>query len=321
MHHQSADTVHRLACLGLPNDSSANGISRTMLINASVFRRLPYRIRRRMKFNVRVTLEDRELTIPTSLIAGMDNVSWTRSWRAELIERLIESDRGLFVDAGANVGQTLLDLKLMKPDYSWIGFEPNIACVSYLKELIHVNAFEECRIIPVGLSDRAACLPLFRHKDESADSNATIIPNLRPDRLYDIDMVPCFTFDEVMQSLSVGKIDFIKIDIEGAELEALTGMEMSIRALQPVILCEVLFTDSKGDLTIQGARNAKVMELLLRFGYKVLQLLKSDDVTTIVGVRGIQTFPSGYWDRDNKDLCDYLFYPAARETEILRCFP
>jgi FkbM family methyltransferase len=292
-----------------------------MLINASVFRRLPYRILRRLRLNVRVKLADRELTIPTSLIAGMDNVSWTRSWRAELIERLIESDRGLFIDAGANVGQTLLDLKLMKPDYSYIGFEPNSACVSYLKELIHANAFDECRIIPVGLSDRAVCLPLFRHKDESADSNATIIPDLRPDRLYDIDMVPCFRFDEVVQSLSVGKIDFIKIDIEGAELEALTGMEMSIRAHQPVILCEVLFTDSKGDLTTQDARKTKVMELLSRFGYKVLQLLKSDDLTKIVGVRSIQTFPSGYWGRDNAHLCDYVFYPEAREKDVLRCFP
>jgi len=49
-------------------------------------------------------------------------------------------------------------------------------------------------------------------------------------------MVPCFTFDEVRKSMKLETVNFIKIDVEGAELEAVTGMINSINECKPVIL-------------------------------------------------------------------------------------
>lgn len=288
-----------------------------MLINVSLFKLMPYRLRKALKFEVRVRLNRREFKIPASIEDGIQNVFWTKSWKTEIIERLVDRNKGIFVDVGANVGQTLLDLHLVHPKTDYVGFEPNCACASYLKELIQINSIQNCQIVPVGLADRVMCMPLFRHKDALTDSCGSIISDLRPSLKFDVDIVPCFKFDDVRQSLDLGEIGFVKIDVEGAELETLTGMEMSVRECQPIILCEVLFTDSKADLSAKVQRNAKLRQLLTSMRYKVLQLVKSADTTHIVNVNKIQEFPSAHWSLDNKELCDYLFIPEDKETYIL----
>ncbi len=291
-----------------------------MIINSSLFRYIPYRLKRMLKLNVVVNFERQALTIPTNIDGSLRNIYWKRSWKTDVIERFLEGETGLFIDVGANVGQTLIDLRLVKPGYYYIGFEPNSSCVSYLKSIIQLNSLEHYQVFPIGLSDRAVCLPLFRHKDSQSDPAASIVPNLRPGRLYSADIVPCFNFDAVRKNLALGNIDFIKIDVEGAELETLTGMQDSIAECSPIILCEVLFTDSKGSLSFQDDRNVKLIKLLTSLRYKALQLIKSEDLTHIVDVRPIREFASGYWNQENKELCDYLFFPDKKEAHVMEMF-
>ena len=47
-------------------------------------------------------------------------------------------------------------------------------------------------------------------------------------------------FDDYVSDNKIDKIDFIKIDIEGAELQALMGMKEVLRKLKPVLLVEIL---------------------------------------------------------------------------------
>ena len=152
----------------------------------------------------------------------------------------------------------------------------------------------------------------MRHKDELTDSCGSIISDLRPGRAFDMDMIPCFRFDDIRQDLALGKIGFIKIDVEGAELEALTGMETSIQECRPIVLCEVLFTDSKADLEIMKKRNSTLMQFLNRMNYVVYQIIKSKDAAHVVDTKEMLTFSSAYWTMDNKELCDYLFVPEER---------
>jgi len=48
-----------------------------------------------------------------------------------------------------------------------------------------------------------------------------------------------------IDSLKLPRIDFIKIDIEGMEMEALTGADESVARHRPVMLIELIKTDSK----------------------------------------------------------------------------
>ena len=43
-----------------------------------------------------------------------------------------------------------------------------------------------------------------------------------------------------------GRVKLIKLDIEGYELDALKGAEMTVREFKPVILLKVTLTEQKG---------------------------------------------------------------------------
>jgi FkbM family methyltransferase len=289
-----------------------------MLIDQSVLRLMPYRLRKILNARVRVSLMGHKLVIPIgSNNEGLQNVFWTRSWKTEIIERLVDTGMGVFVDVGANVGQTLLDLHLTHPKTPYVGFEPNVTCANYLKDLIRSNAFQNYSIIPAGLADESKIVPLYRHKDSPTDLCATILSDLRPGRSYDVDFISCYKFDDIRQSLGQGNIGFVKIDVEGAELEVLIGMRMSLQEFRPLILCEVLFSDSKADPLCMKSRNDRLMQLLTPLRYAVLQLIKSADGAHIVEAKKIDTFPSAFWSVENKDLCDYLLVPSEKEGHAL----
>jgi hypothetical protein len=82
-------------------------------------------------------------------------------------------------------------------------------------------------------------------------------------------------------------------------------------------LCEVLFTDNKGDIAAHKARNAQLFDHLMSLNYQVRQLIKSSDDQSIIDARLVEEFPSAFWSQKNKDLCDYLFIPKEKESESL----
>jgi hypothetical protein len=94
---------------------------------------------------MRVRLNRQEVIVPVDGDDTLQNVFWAKSWKTELIERLLGPESGLFVDVGANLGQTLLDLWSINPNIPYLGFEPNLACICYLKELIQIN-YHSCRL-------------------------------------------------------------------------------------------------------------------------------------------------------------------------------
>jgi hypothetical protein len=51
--------------------------------------------------------------------------------------------------------------------------------------------------------------------------------------------VRCATVDSEIQRLGLERLDFIKIDVEGFELQALAGAENTIRQMRPKIMFEV----------------------------------------------------------------------------------
>jgi hypothetical protein len=141
--------------------------------------------------------------------------------------------------------------------------------------------------------------------------------DLRPGRKYDSSYVPCLRFDTVRDALKLDHIDLVKIDVEGGELEVVTGMEHTLESIRPIILCEVLSTDSAADIRISTSRNEELIRRLTRSGYSVWQLVKSDDLKDVQSIRHISEFPREYWSPANAELCDYLFLPRERYPQAV----
>ncbi|MDH8249875.1 FkbM family methyltransferase, partial [Klebsiella pneumoniae] len=74
----------------------------------------------------------------------------------------------------------------------------------------------------------------------------------------------CYRFDDIRAALQIGKIGLLKIDVEGAELPVLRGMEASIVKDRPWILCEVLHRDFRAEASDHQLRLDALMFWLSR---------------------------------------------------------
>src|SRR6185312_3881029 len=155
--------------------------------------------------------------------------------------RLFALRPGAFLDVGVNVGQTLLKVKVLDPDRPYVGFEINPRCCQYVEELIKVNRFTHCTIVPAGLANRNGVTTLLLRANVSADPSATTIGDVceAPESLRRQYGVVC-RGDDAIATLGLDDVAVIKIDTEGAELEVLEGLAGAVARWRPFVVCEIL---------------------------------------------------------------------------------
>lgn len=90
-----------------------------------------------------------------------------------------------------------------------------------------------------------------------------------------------------IDSLDLPRIDFIKIDIEGMEMEALRGAVRSIERHRPLLLVERLKTREQDIADFLSARGYSLLPL----GINVLAAHESDPVSHFI--RGAARRPAG----------------------------
>lgn len=224
-------------------------------------------------------------------------------WMIELIERY-QKDGMVFVDVGANIGQTLLKLRsVSKCDY--LGFEPNSICCSYLSELIVANGIKSTEIIPCGLSLETGVMELHFFTDSTDDSCASLVSVFRDQEVKGSAFISALKGAEVESLLSGRQLGVLKIDVEGGEVEVLESMESVIAKHQPVILLEVLPSYSKEN-TIRIERQNRIEQLCKRLSYQIFRVKKDGD-HKLVAEHKIETFGV----HCDLECCDYVLKPAS----------
>ena len=207
-----------------------------------------------------------------------------------------------FIDIGVNVGQTLLKIKSINPDVKYVGFEPNPFCCSFTQQIISINSLNNCKIIPCGLSDKNQILELFMSgKDNILDSSASVVKGFRKRESINTQFVTVLKLDEIIEDLHIEGIDVLKIDIEGAELEAVRGMLYTLKHYKPIVIMEVLPSyNSENEFRL--SRQNKLAELLSELKYNIFQIRNKVGATHFEKVIG---FPV----HANINESDYLLLP------------
>jgi FkbM family methyltransferase len=285
-----------------------------MPIEQSLRQRLSAWLQPRLDPRIRIVEGGVSIVLPASTDTAVFYAGWKPSWTQGLFQRLVNHTDGAFVDVGANVGQTLIDLYMFDSRVPYLGFEPNPECINRLRSIVRLNRLRNHQVVPVALAAASGCRTFFRHPDYDVDTCGSIVEDLRPTGDFQRDIVPCYRFDDVHRQLGLGPVGFVKIDVEGAEAEVVEGMRETLATYTPPILCEVLFTDAKATLNATRLRNTRLSGLLSTLGYAIFQLVKSSDGGRLAGLRRLTEFELAYWSNENRHLCDYLFLPADRDT-------
>jgi FkbM family methyltransferase len=141
------------------------------------------------------------------------------------------------VDAGAFPGDfTVFAARRVGPSGKVIAFEPNP--VNFKRLQRHVAAFGCTNVVllPKGLWSREASMQM---------GGAGVDTHLGAQGEHTVELV---TLDGELARLGVAKVDFIKMDIEGAEVEALKGARQTL-ARQRVNLAIASYHDFEGHPT------------------------------------------------------------------------
>lgn len=165
------------------------------------------------------------------------------------------------LDIGANIGFfTMLSAALVKQSGSVMAIEPNPENVKLIELSRRANGFENITIVQAGAGRALGLLVL-----NTAYSNGTTSA-LSDDaaQLADAVTVPCLRIDDIVPEDK--QIGFIKIDIEGAEYNALLGASNLIRRCHPVIVSEFSPGLMQG---ISGIDAREYLKFVLAFGYSV----------------------------------------------------
>ncbi len=264
------------------------------------------------KFNFTLSrkINGEKITIPFINGFGFVNFTHKKNWLDILIQGFVKSEKGMFVDVGVNIGQTLLRIKTLMPEVHYLGFEPNSTCTFYTQQLIKENKLEDCMVYNCALSEKVQNIVL--EKSLADDKRASIVSSLRPNSFTDSEYVLAVNFDALEFR---EKVSFIKIDVEGAEYEVLSGMEQMLKRDQPIITCEVLDSHAKEELEFTQKRADLVFEMLSSLDYSIIQLKTSK--RGIKSYKKLDGFEIKQWTIDSSVLNDYVFYPTKKEKEVL----
>jgi FkbM family methyltransferase len=103
-------------------------------------------------------------------------------------------------------------------------------------------------VVPKGVWDKDGSLAL-NVSDSNFAANSVV---LQPDGSHPSVQVPLTTIDEIVRELGLPRVDFIKMDIEGAEVNALAGASTMITKFKPRLS---IATEHKSDdeVTIPAA--------------------------------------------------------------------
>jgi FkbM family methyltransferase len=148
----------------------------------------------------------------------------------------IGPNRGVAVDVGANVG--MFTYRLAQLYDKVYAFEINPAVARYI-ELLHS---EKITLVKQGLSSVSGCRTLY-------------VPRVRGRALHGWASLNCDncvaaeSFSEIpvsvttLDSFRLATVQFIKIDVEGHELDVLAGSVNTLRTCRPVVMIEVKHTN------------------------------------------------------------------------------
>ncbi len=282
---------------------------------------LPFRLLRRLGSKVPLDCGGRSIQLRADGVGTWNWVLWSPGWRTQLMRHILGRRKGAFVDIGVNCGQTLADFIAARSHGHYIGFEPSPECVSFVNEIVHRNQLSECQVICTALADADGLRSLSHLEGAFVDCSATLRPEMWHSRELTSRHVVCCAFDSIWPTLQEPDIALIKIDVEGAELDVLSGMRTTLTQSRPPVICEVLH---KGDEInpADGTRpNDRLSDLVGELGYVILQVVKNGVESEMIGLKEMAAFPNVNWSEDNEHECDYLLVPKEEKAHYLSMEP
>ena len=139
------------------------------------------------------------------------------------------------IEGGVSNGQNTYDFsKFPGKDLHIYGFEPSLDALKNGRYYPLLKNNRNIQMFPLALWKYKTTLRLF---DDGTRSK--IIETMQEEKAGNIQNVDAVSIDEFVDEKKIQKVDFIKMDIEGSEMEALNGAIKTLSAHRPQLAISI----------------------------------------------------------------------------------
>lgn len=215
---------------------------------------------------------DGNLTLELALSEHMQRrIFWMGYYNRDivaLLDRVVEQGMTV-VDVGANIGEiTLVAANRTGPGGRVIAFEPVDRLADKLQTNIDRNRLTHATVVRAGLSDQRGTALIYdtwqpgRQGDENYGLGSLYGGGIGKRPLQQIAIT---TLDGFFSEHPEGRVDLIKIDIEGSELPCLKGARGTLERFRPMLIIEV----QQQSAAAGGYRPEDILDYVADLGYSV----------------------------------------------------
>ena len=191
--------------------------------------------------HVIVTTRDRGVRIACSpgdiRIAPIETLNFFDYEKADsdMIDNLVSEDDNFF-DIGANIGWYSINIAVSRRAAKVYCFEPIPKTYGYLQRNLELNSVPNVLSHNFGFSNQAGEFTFYYYPGGSVNASSANVTGRD-----DVKTVQCRvrTLDDYTSETKV-RVDFIKCDVEGAELLVFQGGSSTISRDKPIVFSEIL---------------------------------------------------------------------------------
>lgn len=221
--------------------------------------------------NTARTFSFRGITLKVDISKSMGAAIYWRGahdWAPIFVLEKMVSQGNTVIDIGANQGEySLWAARKVGRQGKVISFEPMDQIFEAFEENISLNPSYSNVFFPIkkGLSDTPGKLQLYGKPGDNEGVN-TMFPTSSHSVL--IQEITLSTLDKELEGLGVEKVDFIKLDVEGAELQVLKGAKTTIQKFKPKWMIEI----NEEACIAGGYQPQDILDFLDGFGYEFYKI-------------------------------------------------
>lgn len=211
---------------------------------------------------------------------------WEES-ETELIKKIV-SDGDVVLDLGANIGYyTMIFAKLIGPKGKVFAFEPEPNNFELLKKNLTINGYQNSTIEDAAVSDENGEIKLYLSEGRATNHRTFHSKSVSKNFV----VVKKVKLDDYFKNNPIRKrISFVKMDVEGSELDALKGMTSILNENKNI---KILIEFAPQNIREFGAQPSDLLKILRNHGFslyevnsenKNLELVNDEDLLKLQNV-------------------------------------